>query len=126
MAHILLIEDDAAVRDTFEIILGADGHQVTMAADGLQGLSLLRTLKVDLVLTDIIMPNCDGVEVIRALRKRADAPPIIAISGGARTSAVNYLEVAKLLGAQQILSKPVGAMELLRTISDVLAAQPVK
>ncbi|CUH83360.1 response regulator [Thalassovita mediterranea] len=126
MAHILLIEDDPAVRDTFEIILNADGHNVTTAVDGRQGLALLRSTDVDLVLTDIIMPNCDGVEVIRELRKHADAPPVIAISGGARTSAANYLEVAKLLGAQQILSKPIGAMELLRSVADVLAAQPVK
>lgn len=126
MAHILLIEDDPAVRDTFKIILGTGGHEVTMAADGLEGLALLSTLQVDLVLTDIIMPNCDGVEVIRALRKRRDAPPVIAISGGARTSATNYLEVARMLGAQQILSKPVGAMELLRSVSAVLAAQPDK
>lgn len=126
MAHILLIEDDPAVRDTFEIILNADGHNVTIALDGRQGLALLRSTQVDLVLTDIIMPNCDGVEVIRALRKQAGAPPIIAISGGARTSAKNYLEVARLLGAQQILSKPVGAMELLRSVANVLSAQPVR
>lgn len=124
MAHILLIEDDPAVRDTFEIILASGGHQMTTARDGLEGLAQIDQETFDLVLTDIIMPKCDGVEVIRSLRKRADAPPVIAISGGARTSAANYLEVAKLLGAQQILTKPVGAMELLRAVSEVLGEQP--
>lgn len=121
MAHILLIEDDPAVRDTFEIILSTDNHQVTTAENGAVGLERLAAGGIDLVLTDIIMPQCDGVEVIRTMRRQSDAPPVIAISGGARTSSVNYLEVAQMLGAQQILSKPVGALELLGAVKKVLA-----
>jgi DNA-binding response OmpR family regulator len=121
MAHILLIEDDPAVRDTFEIILSTDNHQITTAENGAVGLERLAAGGIDLVLTDIIMPQCDGVEVIRTMRRQADAPPVIAISGGSRTSSVNYLEVAQMLGAQQILSKPVGALELLGAVKKVLA-----
>lgn len=69
MAKILLIEDDQAVRETFEIILASDGHEVIIAVDGNAGIKQAAAQRFDLVITDIIMPERDGVEVINTLRK---------------------------------------------------------
>lgn len=120
MAHIFLIEDDPLVREAFELILASDGHRVSSAADGASGLRQIEQGRYDLVITDIMMPEKDGVEVINALRKSHRDLPIIAVSGGARGSATDYLHIAKVLGAVEVLSKPIGAKELLAAVKKAL------
>ncbi|WP_412563257.1 response regulator [Thalassobius sp. MITS945101] len=120
MATILLIEDDEAVRVTFEIILASDGHDVVVAEDGNAGLKIAGSQRFDLVITDIIMPERDGVEVINALRKAQADLPVIAVSGGGRSSSMDYLGIAKMLGAAAVLAKPIGSTELLAAVKEAL------
>lgn len=122
MAKILLIEDDQAVRETFEIILASDGHEVIIAVDGNDGIKQAAAQRFDLVITDIIMPERDGVEVINTLRKEQEDLPVIAVSGGGRSSSMDYLGIAKMLGAAAVLAKPIGAKELLAAVKTALPA----
>ena len=122
MAKILLIEDDQAVRETFEIILASDGHEVIIAVDGNDGIKQAAAQRFDLVITDIIMPERDGVEVINTLRKEQEDLPVIAVSGGGRSSSMDYLGIAKMLGAAAVLVKPIGAKELLAAVKTALPA----
>jgi DNA-binding NtrC family response regulator len=81
MAHILIIDDDEQLRGFLEILLTRDGHTVKMAASGSEGIAVYHEEKFDLVITDIIMPNGRGIDVILSLQQSNDKTPIIAISG---------------------------------------------
>ena len=117
MAHVLVIDDDADVRWVISRAVQADGHRVTEAADGSEGLRRFRDgPPVDLVITDILMPEREGIETIIELRRQRPALPIIAISGGSRTTARDgLLERADLLGATRVLPKPF-ALDQLRAM----------
>ena len=106
MASILVVEDDAALRQLFERMLVRDGHEVTMAADGAKALKLIETALFDVVITDLIMPEMEGLSLLRELRAKKSPLKIIAMSGGGRGSATDYLEMAKMLGAAATLPKP--------------------
>lgn len=113
MAHVLLIDDDATLRDTVAQMLELDGHKVTQAADGHEGLQRLREASPDLVVTDVLMPGMDGAELIAAMRKRHAKLPIIAISGGRRVLSPRFnLETAALAGADIQLAKPFSRQQL--------------
>lgn len=106
MATVLVIDDDQSVRDTVGLVVAAIGHEVLVAANGLQGIEMFASVGSDLVITDILMPEKDGIETIRELRQlRADLP-IIAMSGGGRTDNSDYLEMARRFGANRTLAKP--------------------
>jgi CheY-like chemotaxis protein len=119
MAHILVIDDDAAIRAAISFTLGSAGHTVSLAADGRHALALLRARPVDLVLTDLVMPEQDGIETIMALRHVFPALPVIAMSG-ALPNAGLYLEIAASLGVRQTLAKPFAPDGLLRAIDQIL------
>lgn len=121
MARLLLIDDDAALRGVLAKSLGYAGHQVFEAADGQQGLDLVETTAVDLVITDLIMPVQEGVETIVRLRRSHAHLPVIAISGGSSNSPL-YLEIANKIGAERILAKPFTPQELIDVIAAVLRA----
>lgn len=106
MPRILLIDDDTTLRRALRIALEKSGHEVTEAADGREGLAAFALQRADLVVTDIIMPEMEGVETIRGLRKASLGVPIIAISGGGRGSAEDYLYYAKIFGANKVFEKP--------------------
>ena len=120
MARILVIDDDSAIRSVVRRGLERAGHEVTEAPDGDAGLKSFRTRNTDLVITDIIMPEREGVETIMALRKEFPALKIIAMSGGGGGSA-DFLSIAKKLGARRTLAKPFGHRELLDAVEEVLA-----
>lgn len=120
MANILLIDDDEALRDVLAIFLGEADHEVRLAANGKQGLMLFKQSPADVVVTDLIMPEQEGIETITALRKLNPRLPIIAISGGV-VHAPAYLKVAAKLGAHRALAKPFTSEELLQAIAGVLA-----
>ena len=121
MAHLLLIDDDDAIRDvTAEILLQA-GHSVNTAPDAKTGLALHHAEQHDLIITDINMPEMDGIELIMALRHTEPRPRIIAISGGYRFSESLFLPVAQRLGVQRAMAKPIRADELLQAVVEVLA-----
>jgi DNA-binding response OmpR family regulator len=124
MPRILLIEDDDAVRDTLHEILKQLGYDVKEARDGKQGLALFKAAGADVVITDIVMPEMEGMQVIRELRQIDPAVKIIAMSGGGRQSAQDYLKVARILGAVRILPKPFPSQILDATIREILAESP--
>jgi DNA-binding NtrC family response regulator len=119
MGKILIIEDDANVRTAMQHCLAKAGHVVLPAADGKEGMSALRGSAVDLVVTDLFMPEQEGLETIAALRKQHPKLPVIAISGGNLVSEA-MLAVARELGAQEVLQKPFGMDGLLAAVEKVL------
>ena len=82
MTKILLIDDDQAMRETLADCLDSAGHNVSQAKNGKKALQLLEKTTYDLIITDVFMPELDGIELIRILGERDDQPPIITISGG--------------------------------------------
>ena len=121
MACILLIDDDEAVRDVTAEILRQAGHTVDTAPDGNAGLTLHRAEQHDLIITDMMMPDMDGLELIMALRHTEPRPRIIAISGGSQFSEALLLPMAQRLGVQRTLTKPIQADALLQAVAEVLA-----
>ncbi len=120
MALILIIEDDDQTRRVLKIMLEREGYDVLEADDGLEGIKLFRENAVDLIITDIIMFEKDGVTTIMEVRKDSPNVRIIAISGGARVGPEVYLQLAKRVGADCALTKPIDRKELLNTISELL------
>ncbi|MDP1947934.1 MAG: response regulator [Nitrospirota bacterium] len=104
MATILIVDDDASIRTFLCRILEEDGHEVREAADGRIGLKMYRQDPTDLVITDILMPERDGMEVTLALTREFMEANVIAMSGA--TDARCLLDIAKLFGAQHVIQKP--------------------
>jgi CheY-like chemotaxis protein len=124
MKRILLVDDNEPFRRMVCKMLEGAGYSVVVAGDGAAALALFRMQDVDLVLTDLIMPEKEGLETILELRKLAPELKIIAMSGGGRVDADDYLPLAKAFGAARTLAKPFLAAELLTTVAEVLAGSP--
>lgn len=120
MARILIIDDNELLLETVASSLRAAGHAVTAAANGRLALKLVREEPPDLVITDIIMPEQDGVGVAMALRQEFPSIPVIAMSGDAAHSAL-YFDLMKKLGARRLLAKPFTIVELLAAVAQMLA-----
>lgn len=125
MKKILVIEDDDLVRSLLSIILEKEGYEVVTASNGKEGVEFFLQHSPDLVITDLIMPEQDGIETIIELKKIMPGLKIIAISGGGQVGpgqvgALDYLSVAKTFGACKILSKPIERLDLIAAISDSL------
>jgi len=118
--QILLIEDDDRLRTTLRKLLEQEGYMVQDAEEGAAGLSLFQKNPADLVITDLIMPGKEGMETIIDLRKKDKELKIIAISGGGRVRAAEYLPVAKVAGANRILAKPFSFEQLLSAVHGLL------
>ena len=123
MAHILVIDDEEAFREALGKILARAGHRVTLAANGKEGIASVANEHPDLVITDIFMPEKDGIEVTIMLRHTHPAIKVIAVSGGGRRSNFDFLETASQLGAHAALHKPLRMKELLETVDHVLAGR---
>ncbi len=109
---ILVIDDDYLVRRMVARILVADGHVVVTAENGLRGMELLATERPQMVITDIIMPEQEGIETILAIRRDKADVKIIAISGGSPIAGSSILKMAQLLGADDVIQKPFRADDL--------------
>ena len=120
MANILLIEDEELLRRVIVNALSHVGHTVREAKNGRNAIQYWQKEPPDLLITDIFMPDGDGLETIMALRRTNVATPIIAISGHSGDSG-HYLKVAQSLGAQRTLAKPFSVDELLVAVADILA-----
>jgi len=120
MARLLLIEDDHAVRGVLTKMLEGGGHEVTGAADGAAAFALIEASTFDLAIVDILLPDVDGIQLLRELRLRKLPLKVIAISGGGLGDAGEYLEMAALLGAAETLQKPISADDLLGAVARVL------
>lgn len=121
MSHIFVIEDDEFFSDMLVAMLQQDGHRVTAADDGIKALHLLQRVKPDLIITDILMPNMDGVELIMELSRKSSATPLIAMSGGRRSITAEFnLGSARLLGAKSTLAKPFTQTDLRKAIQEAM------
>jgi hypothetical protein len=120
LGRILVADDEAGVRGFLRTALEQGGYEVIEAEDGKQALRQARAGGVDLVITDIIMPEQEGIETIQALRKEIPGIGIIAISGRFEGP---YLKMAGVLGADAVLAKPVGTELLLARVAAVLASR---
>lgn len=119
--ELLLIDDDAAMRSMLFRAITRAGYVVHEAPDGREGLKILASHPIALVLTDIIMPDVEGVELIFRIRKTHPTMPIIAMSGGGRMSPKGYLDVAKSCGANRTMSKPFDIEQLLASVAELLS-----
>ena len=117
MARILVIDDEPQIRRMIHRALASLHHSVFEAQDGEEGLEVLERERPAVVITDILMPNREGIETITAIRRTSAAVKIIAISGG-----TFYLSAAKKLGADAVLSKPFRAEDLIDTVDRLLAS----
>jgi DNA-binding response OmpR family regulator len=122
MARILVIDDDPAVRLSIQVALEREGHQVVCASDGEQGFRAFASKAPELIITDIIMPNKEGIETILQIRARDPKTPILAISGGGRLGNADFLKMAKRVGANEILPKPFERQDLTAAVHRLLSA----
>ena len=120
LANILVIDDEEGVRRAIGKVLVREGHEVLEAPDGKVALGLVKDQPPDLVICDLFMPEMDGVEVLRELRRDYPDLRVVAISGGAYAGKVQLLDVAKGLGAVAVLKKPFELAQLLRVVRGVL------
>lgn len=104
------------------LLLERNDHEVVEAANGKEAFAIFRARRPDLVITDLIMPEMEGFETIRAMRKVAPEMKIIAISGGAPIGSQDILVLARELGADEALAKPIDRQKFLSSISRLLAA----
>jgi|SRR6516162_3012606 two-component system nitrogen regulation response regulator GlnG len=117
MARILIIDDDPDIRDFLEHTLNSAGHQTLSAIGGREGLTQFLRNPSDLVITDLFMPELDGLEIIAGLRTRFPELPIIAMTG----HTPDLLSVARKMGSNEILPKPFSSDELLAAVQKVLS-----
>ena len=130
MRKVLIIDDEEDIRDALQMVLQSAGYHVWTASNGNEGIELQRSNPVDVIITDIIMPEKDGVSTIRELRQEFPGIRIIAISGGGGIDPVTYkpeaiktsayLVAAKEAGADRIFTKPFERKDLIQAVDDLL------
>ncbi len=118
---ILVVDDDPIFANYLRELLEAHGHRVEIAESGDEGVRQAAQSPPQLIILDILMPDVDGIEVIRRLQEGRCASPVIAISGGGRMDAEIYLKLAYQLGARHVFRKPIVEEELCQAIDAVLA-----
>jgi DNA-binding response OmpR family regulator len=117
---ILIAEDEVGFRQMMAMVLARAGFQTIEATNGAEALRILESRTVPLVITDIVMPDMEGIELIRRLRRAASGPRILAISGGGVIASGDYLHAARLLGADAVLAKPFTNTALVAAVRDIL------
>ncbi len=115
--RILVVDDDPGVRDVIRSMLEASGYSVLLAENGREAMRLLKTERADLILTDLVMPEQEGIETIKALRREYPELKVIAMSGA---FGGDYLRIAAYLGAHATLAKPIQMETLLRLVEETL------
>ena len=121
MPSILLVEDDFQIRAMLSETLGQEGYEVIEAEHGKRALELFEFRRPDLILTDILMPEKEGLSLITELRRLDPEVKIIAISGGAPTLTPECnLDLARMFGAGRVFSKPLDIDELLKAIKEMV------
>jgi len=122
MAVIIVIDDEPIIRRFVRRVLEEAGHEVSEAEDGDAGLTVLRLERPALVITDLFMPNKEGIEVIQEIRRLQPAIPILAMSGGG-SYGIDVLSMATALGANEALQKPFRRVELLGAVERLLPSR---
>ena len=120
MARILIVDDEVQIRMLLRALLQQEGYVVEEAPNGEGALKIMRENPVDLVIMDLLMPNKEGIEKIRELKKDFPGLSIIAISGGGRLGPNTYLKMARGMGAMRTFTKPIPENELLKAVRDIL------
>ena len=121
MRKILIIDDEPYILLMLKKMLEKAGYEVDLASNGQQGMQIFEKDKVDLVITDIIMPDKEGLEIILEMKKQRPDLKIIAISGGGRISPESYLECAAHFGASKVFQKPFKQKELVSAVNELIA-----
>ena len=116
--RVLIVDDEQAICDFVSLVLRKNGYDISTAKDGREGLRQFRSVKPDLVISDIIMPDMEGIEFIRTLIRKNNDTPIIMMSGD--VVGTNFLKSALILGAKDFLAKPFTAEKLVETVERVL------
>lgn len=124
MARILLVDDDPMLRKVLQATLEAQGYDIVGVDDGKAALKIFSPQKFDIVITDVVMPEMDGLEFILRLRKDHTSVPILALSGGGRSRNMEVLEHAGTFGATAVLPKPFLPEQLVQLIATLLKAKP--
>ena len=120
IARILIIDDDSAVRNSLRTYFERVGYQVAEAGDGRACLRLHAAAPADVIITDLFMPDVDGIEIIRELRRMPGRVKVIVVSGGDSTGTLNMLDHATLLGADRTFHKPLDPEALLEAVRELL------
>lgn len=123
MKRILIIDDDQHILLMLKKMLEKAGYEVDLASHGVDGLELFQKIQADLVITDIIMPEKEGLETIREMKRMRSDLKIIAMSGGGKISAENYLETAKIFGASLVLEKPFSQKTMVDAVIELLGSE---
>jgi CheY-like chemotaxis protein len=121
--RIMIVDDDEVLRENIAEILSETGCETHQATTGVEAVKMIATVSFDLIVTDIFMPDLDGIELIRKLHETDKATRVLAITG--YSGDVDYLEVAEELGARRTLRKPFRSQELLDTVAQCLSEQPI-
>lgn len=116
MPRILVVDDSAGLREIMSIGLRASGYEVAQACDGRRALELQRAHPCEVIVTDLFMPEMDGIETIQVLRQEFPGTAIVAISGVPTKTGADFLEVAAKLGADRVLRKPFTIAELIAAV----------
>lgn len=119
MARVLITDDEAPIRTLIAGILAAIGHTVIEAKSAREALRLHDEQPADLIITDLVMREMDGIELLRRVRAKSPDVPVIAVSGNSRSTI--WLNMARLVGAERILAKPFSAEQLVQAVAAVLA-----
>jgi CheY-like chemotaxis protein len=120
--RVLLVDDDDAIREMLELVLQRRGLIVVQARNGSEALRLYRDQEFDLVVTDLIMPEKEGIETILEIRAMKRPIRIIAISGGGRVDQSMHLHLAKSVGADRVVAKPFLPVDFLKVVDELLAS----
>lgn len=123
MASILLIDDMKGVRESVAMVLSSAGHQVTQAIDGADGLKQVSQGQFDLIITDVLMPNADGIEMLMELKSTGVKTPILAMSGGSpMVKGRDALSIARAHATETIL-KPFSRFEILEVVERLVPSK---
>jgi DNA-binding response OmpR family regulator len=122
VAYILVIDDEHPIREMLREVFTSAGFEVDVAETGADGLSSVARRRPDLVVTDILMPDKEGIETILELRQKLPGLPIIAMSGGSLRGSMDVLGMARKFGAVRTYQKPFDPFEMLAAVEDVLRA----
>lgn len=121
MSAILVVDDDPQVLEVVGEMLRLEGYDVATAADGREALAKFRSQEFDLVITDLIMPEKEGLETIVEMKQLRKTVPLVAMSGGGRIGPMDYLATARTIGAVATLAKPFARSELISLVSNLLS-----
>lgn len=122
MKRVLIIDDDEVFRAYIQELLEISGYDVVSAANGREGIEAVEEAPPDLVITDLVMPEVEGLEVIRSLRRTNKDLPVIAVSGGNCGFGASYLKIAEKFGATAIFDKPFDVEEFMAVVEKNIAS----